>query len=142
MQSIVVFLSDLIISSKVEICAKKLGFVFIDLPSENRFSSIFENEATNGSVSHARLTNDYLSGRDGALIDLLSSNNPALVIFDLDDRVIPWNRFNDHNHFIPSNPQNSYHWFWSACETSDFESWHAIRCGCYLSSITIYLKNV
>ena len=90
MQSIVVFVSDLIISSKVEICARELGFVFINLPSENRFSSIFENEATNGSVSHAKLTNDYLSGRDGALIDFLSSNNPALVIFDLDDRVIPW----------------------------------------------------
>ena len=86
---IVAFVADLIFAERIASATRQLGYdleLLEDLsqlcPSDGKLPAQVKRPI--------RQPGEYLDGPEGALIDLLSAWQPALLIFDLNNAQIPW----------------------------------------------------
>ncbi|GAB4579736.1 MAG: hypothetical protein Fur0022_24750 [Anaerolineales bacterium] len=83
---LVVFVSDLYFSPRIESAAEGVGFTVRLIEEANQITPI------NALVSEEML-GEHLEGQTGQLIEQVTEWQPALMIFDLNNGEVPWERW-------------------------------------------------
>ena len=83
---IIAFVDDVLFGSQIASAAEGLGFVV-------EFVGRGEEMGAGGETSVPPRPGEPVDGRDGSLFAWLVARQPALVIFDLDNGQIPWQRW-------------------------------------------------
>lgn len=78
---LVAFVSDLFFSTRIESAARIAGF---------RVHLLERADALPGLPAPTPASGEELSGSTGSLLDWLSQLQPALLIFDIDSKTLPW----------------------------------------------------
>ena len=78
---VVAFVSDLFFSTRIESAARIAGF---------GVHLLERADALPGLPTPTASTGEALSGSTGSLLDWLSQLQPALLIFDIDSKTLPW----------------------------------------------------
>ncbi|GBL38007.1 hypothetical protein EMGBD1_16940 [Anaerolineaceae bacterium] len=78
---LVAFVSDLFFSTRIEGAARIAGF---------RVHLLERADALPGLPAPTAASGEALSGSTGSLLDWLSQLQPALLIFDIDSKTLPW----------------------------------------------------
>lgn len=78
---LVAFVSDLFFSARIEGAARIAGF---------RVHLLERADALPGLPAPTAASGEALSGSTGSLLDWLSQLQPALLIFDIDSKTLPW----------------------------------------------------
>lgn len=83
---IVAFVSDLMWSTKIENVARRLGYRFTLIESVASLGKQLAHELPN-------LPGEPVFGPEGMLADKITEWQPSLLIFDLDNKEVPWRRW-------------------------------------------------
>lgn len=83
---IVGFVADLMFTTRIEIVVRQLGYRVQWIASSDQLAA---TAATPAPVL-AESPGERLYGRDGQLFDYLTSLQPALLLFDLNNTAVPW----------------------------------------------------
>lgn len=85
--TIMIFVADLLFGSKIETTARHLGYEVLLTPTA---ASIAPDAPL---ADETPRPGEAIHGRAGALTSLIVAQQPALLIFDLDNEQIPWRKW-------------------------------------------------
>ena len=84
---IIGFVADLFFTVKIENVARRLGYQVAWIGAATDVTPVNETERAGAQPGEA------LTGRDGGLFERLTRTQPALLIFDLNNDAVPWQRW-------------------------------------------------